>query len=179
MINLTRQQWRELSRKTGKDWKVLKDTVCDVEREAFHKGVDVGIDSTKNAVLNIVHTTLHKDFGFGPKRMGQFNEAFRTNLSMVQVPVVEEEKNVQQLILTESDKERVMVLVAMTQFIEATLSSSSLFAKDGELKDYIQGANIEINNAISMVKSSISEDVLSKIVEDLQNTCLYIAPKNI
>lgn len=180
MINLTRQQWRDLAKRVGKDWSLLKKTVNEVEEDAFKKGVDVGIDSTKNAVLNVVHTTLHEDFGFGPKRMGQFNDAFRGHLNDVHNSTVEPKaSNVQQLMLSESDKERVMVLIAMSQFIESVLDAPSIFSKDGELKDYMQGANIEIANVISTIRSSISESVMTEIIKELENTCLYIAPKNI
>ena len=175
MINLTRQQWKDLSKKCGKDWRVLKDTLLQVESEALNKGVDVGIESTKSAVIDVVRDTLNSDFGFGPKRLKQFNDAFRNHLNSATARKYNK-PSTQQIILTESESDTVKVLIAMSKFLETTLSNRTVLTENEELRNCVNQAYSGINNTITIVRNSISENDMMQIIDDLKDTCLYLAP---
>ena len=188
--SISRAQWKEIRDRIKKGGiRELKNFVVSVCENAFtqgynkgyENGVGNGVQATKTNFMEIVDATLRKEFGFADKRLKRFHEAFLEQSKIKMESLVAETESSepeQQIIVTEQDKQRYMVLVCVNQFLSdmKAAQESVLFKNKAMQLDLIQE---HLTYLLSVACAEMGEDADKEIMEELKQYSLYIAPTQI
>lgn len=187
--NVSRAQWKEIRDRIKKggiqEVKALCSSIVNGTKDTYYKsgyehgyktGVSNGVDTAKTSILQVVDTTLHKEFGIGPERLARFHKRFIQEVQSTMNNDSPDQEDAQQKIITEEDKERYMILVSMTEFINMTRRIDSSILVNQSARFELDNVYDQLIHITSSIRKSIGAEDDNAIMEQLKTMSLYLAP---